>query len=297
MGKLPAYLHYAKDWLTDTNLMLCSKAAKGVWQDILDVMFLNSVRGVACTEDGIPWADEDLARAIGGDISENLTRISELLAKGVARRNANGAIYSRRMVADEKERHDTKLRVQKYRSGNVTSDVTVEKRSSTGSANETGKESAFEVVSKEPETKDIVVLGEVVEKESPPIAGEVFLPEHDKAPDGFDAASLAVGLLGRLDIPVSRGYLSDAATAIELVMKKFGLSVAGAHDWHLLHARAARQRGEKVDRFYFQDGMQRWIGNGKQLSKSEQRRQNSIDEHARTQELLRRKFAKSAGNH
>lgn len=124
MGKRPAYMHYAKDWLTDTNLSLCSKAAKGVWQDVLDVMFLNCVCGVACYADGTAWTDEELARVIGGDITENVTRIRELLDKGVAHRNQRDAIYSRRMVADEKERQSNVDRQQRHRNASVTVNVT-----------------------------------------------------------------------------------------------------------------------------------------------------------------------------
>lgn len=124
MGKRPAYLHYAKDWLTDTNLSLCSKAAKGVWQDVLDVMFLNCVCGVACYADGTAWTDEELAGVIGGDITENVTRIRELLDKGVAHRNQRDAIYSRRMVADEKERQSNVDRQQRHRNASVTANVT-----------------------------------------------------------------------------------------------------------------------------------------------------------------------------
>jgi len=141
MGKLPAYLHWAKDWLTDVDLCRCSKAAKGVWIDVLDTMFLNCIRGVACTEDGKPWSDADLARAIGGDITENVTSIRELLARGVARRNANGAIYSRRMVADEKERQSNKERQQRHRHGESNAPVTVDVTDVSG----TGTVKAFEV--------------------------------------------------------------------------------------------------------------------------------------------------------
>jgi hypothetical protein len=136
MGKLPAYLHYAKDWLTDTNLCRCSKAAKGVWIDILDVMFLNVIRGVACTEDEIAWTDIEIAQAIGGDVIANIESINELLAKGVCRRNKTGAIYSKRMVADEKERTLAKERMRKMRrSANVTTVVTPMLRPCSGTAN------------------------------------------------------------------------------------------------------------------------------------------------------------------
>lgn len=144
MGKLPAYLHYAKDWLTDPNLLRCSKAAKGVWQDILDVMFLNCVRGVACNEDGTPWADHEIARAIGGDLIENVQSINELIAKGVARRNSSGALFSRRMVADEKERTLASVRMRKHRNPSsdiVTANETVKLRPSSGDGKGTGSAS------------------------------------------------------------------------------------------------------------------------------------------------------------
>lgn len=139
MGQLPAYLHYAKDWLTDTNLRLCSKAAKGVWQDCLDIMFLNSVRGVASFGDGTPWTDEELCRAIGGDVGENMNCIQELLVKGVAHRNERGAIFSRRMVRDEQERKNNADRVRRFR-GNGACHAAVTPSVTALSGDGTGKE-------------------------------------------------------------------------------------------------------------------------------------------------------------
>lgn len=74
-----------------------------MWVDILCLMFECEDRGVLATG-GEPWSDEDIAAASGGDISEGLSCISELLRKGVAHRNQAGAIFSKRMVRDEQVR-------------------------------------------------------------------------------------------------------------------------------------------------------------------------------------------------
>ncbi len=49
-------------------------------------------------EDGIPWPDEDVAAAVGGDKVSALACIEELCAKSVAPRDSRGALYSRVMV-------------------------------------------------------------------------------------------------------------------------------------------------------------------------------------------------------
>jgi len=104
MGKLPAFLFYPSDWLRDPELLRCSKAAKGVWIDMLCLMFDCVERGKLISN-GVPWSKEEIAQAIGGDVDENLSAIAELLGKGVARvaRNTE-AIYCSRMVRDEHKR-------------------------------------------------------------------------------------------------------------------------------------------------------------------------------------------------
>lgn len=70
---------------------------------MLCLMFECQDRGVL-SAGGMPWSDEDIAVAIGGDTTANLEWIRELLAKGVAHRNDSGAIFCRRMVRDEQIR-------------------------------------------------------------------------------------------------------------------------------------------------------------------------------------------------
>lgn len=100
--------------MKDPNLRRCSKAARGVWIDMLCLMFECSARGVLSTG-GAPWSDEDIATAVGGDTAEVLTCITELLLKGVAHRNSAGAIFCKRMARDEEQRRQTRDRVNKHR--------------------------------------------------------------------------------------------------------------------------------------------------------------------------------------
>jgi hypothetical protein len=117
MAKLPGFMFYPGDWQKDPSLRRCSKAAKGVWMDMLCLLFECPDRGVFVDAGGRPWGDEEIAAAIGGDIASNLECIAELLAKGVAQRNARGAIFSRRLVRDEQERQAAKERKRRQRSG------------------------------------------------------------------------------------------------------------------------------------------------------------------------------------
>lgn len=115
MSKLPAFFFYPKDWLCDVQLRMCSQAARGVWIDLLCVMFNASNRGVLDNPDGTPWSDEEICGAIAGGTGANLKFLAELLEKGVASRNSRGAVFSRRMVRDEQERQADRKRMNRFR--------------------------------------------------------------------------------------------------------------------------------------------------------------------------------------
>ncbi|HXC61949.1 MAG TPA: hypothetical protein VNV63_04690, partial [Nitrospiria bacterium] len=120
MGKLPAFMFYPGDWQKDPCLRRCSKAAKGVWMDMLCLLFECPVRGVFVDASGKPWSDEEIAEAIGGDIGANMGHIAELVSKGVAQRDTRGAIFSRRMVRDEQNRRSATERKRKERSSHTS---------------------------------------------------------------------------------------------------------------------------------------------------------------------------------
>lgn len=91
---------------------------------------------------------------------------------------------------------------------------------------------------------------------------EVFHVEHDNAPEGFGASALAVGLLGKIGMPNSVGNIKAAASAIETAARELEVSHAKGCDWLLSRARDAQERGEQVNRFWFEDGMQKWESEG-----------------------------------
>jgi hypothetical protein len=131
MGKLPAFLFYPKDWLTDFALQSCSLEARAIWINMLCIMFGAPNRGVLAFADGTPWTDQKIAEAVGGDVARNMELIAELLSNGVAHRNSRGAIFCRRMVRDEEERKQSRKRMRNQRAANrsqeATNDETVKK--------------------------------------------------------------------------------------------------------------------------------------------------------------------------
>ena len=121
-NRLPAFQLYPGDWLKDPALRRCSKAARGALIDILCVAHECDFRG-ALFGGGTAWKQEEIADAIGGDRSENLSLISALLSSGPLKVWSKvsledlgtsrpdlvpdfpeGTIYNRRMVKDEIKR-------------------------------------------------------------------------------------------------------------------------------------------------------------------------------------------------
>ena len=104
MGKNPAFQFYPADWLRDPALRSVSLAARGLWADMLCIMWDCPERGVLAVG-GSPISAKTLASMVGfrTDFVEKLTR--ELDLSGVfSRRESDGAIYSRRMYREELQR-------------------------------------------------------------------------------------------------------------------------------------------------------------------------------------------------
>ncbi len=108
--KLPSMQMYPGDWLKDAGLRLCSPAARGVWIDMLMLMFECPQRGVFRMKNQkmgghlSPVSLSEILNTVPGALPKH---IDELLRKGVARiARKDGAIYSKRLVRDEhKRRH------------------------------------------------------------------------------------------------------------------------------------------------------------------------------------------------
>jgi hypothetical protein len=101
--KRPSFQFYPGDWRKDPELSRATKAEKGLLVDLMCLMWECEERGIMATS-GKSWSDDDISFAAGGDRSENLLLLNELLRKGILRRNQSGSIFSKRMVHDEHKR-------------------------------------------------------------------------------------------------------------------------------------------------------------------------------------------------
>lgn len=121
--------------MKDPNVRRCSPAARGVWMDMLCLAFECEDRGVLASG-GQPWTDAEISAAVTGPTDVVLSCISELLSKGVCGRNKSGAIFSKRMVRDEKERTIWRQRQKKHRDTKEVchADVTLSSRPSSSSS-------------------------------------------------------------------------------------------------------------------------------------------------------------------
>src|SRR5260370_4908244 len=111
--KRPSFQFYPGDWLQDTALRACCLGARGLWADMLCYMHQGTPYGhltlPAVSEDGgkdilRPILTPVLARMVGGTSEDVEQLLAELEHAGVFSRTAEGVVFSRRMVQDEKLR-------------------------------------------------------------------------------------------------------------------------------------------------------------------------------------------------
>lgn len=87
------------DWRSDPGLRACSYAARGLWMDLLCIAAEADPKGFVLVA-GRACDAKVIARMTGGLMDEVEALLTELEEHGVFSRNEAGAIYSRRMVAD-----------------------------------------------------------------------------------------------------------------------------------------------------------------------------------------------------
>jgi hypothetical protein len=100
----PSFQFYPADWLAETGLRMCSLGARGLWMECLCIAFNSPERGVLRKQNASSVESKDLARMVGASEDEIEALLLELEAAGVFSRAPDGAIYSRRMIRDEKFR-------------------------------------------------------------------------------------------------------------------------------------------------------------------------------------------------
>lgn len=102
MGKMPAMQFYPADWRKDLAVQSLGYHDRGVWFEMLCLMHESSERGVLLLN-GAPMPEEVLARVLHLDNHTFNQTLTTLLTYGVAKRRASdSAIFSKRMVDDEK---------------------------------------------------------------------------------------------------------------------------------------------------------------------------------------------------
>jgi len=100
--KLPAFQFYPADWRKDSGVQALNRHDRSVWFDMLCIMHESEERGVLMLA-GRPMPEEALASILNLDKQILTTTLTTLLTYGVARRREeDGAIFSKRMVEDEK---------------------------------------------------------------------------------------------------------------------------------------------------------------------------------------------------
>jgi hypothetical protein len=102
--KRPAFQFYPGDWRKDVELRACSLAARGLWIDLMCVAHDCEPYGHLMLN-GKPMTMQQMAGQIGVPAAQVKKLLDELIESGVARTTDQGAIYSKRMVADERIRN------------------------------------------------------------------------------------------------------------------------------------------------------------------------------------------------
>ena len=106
MSGTKASTFFWSDWRSDTNLQLCSYAAKGLWMDMLGIMADNG--GYLRINDR-NLDPADIVKLFGGTVADVEILIAELERNGVFSRDRRWSIFCRRQVRGEKNRRNGRL--------------------------------------------------------------------------------------------------------------------------------------------------------------------------------------------
>jgi T5orf172 domain len=101
--KRPSFQFYPGDWLRATELRACSVGARGLWVDMICYMHEGTPYGHLKVNNKM-ITPENLGRMVGANPEEVNGWLDELAQAGVFSRDAEGCVYSRRMVRDEATR-------------------------------------------------------------------------------------------------------------------------------------------------------------------------------------------------
>ena len=102
--KRPAFQFYPADWRKDPALSACSLSARGLWIELMCIAHESDLYGHLSINERA-MTPQQIARMVGDSPATVAKLLDELERAGVFSRNADGVIYSRRMVKDERLRN------------------------------------------------------------------------------------------------------------------------------------------------------------------------------------------------
>lgn len=95
----PSFQFYPKDWMAEPGLRLCSLAARGLWIEMLCIMFFANPRGLLITNNN-KVSVEEIAKLVRSDNKTVTNLLAELERNNIFSRLPDGTIYSRRMYKE-----------------------------------------------------------------------------------------------------------------------------------------------------------------------------------------------------
>ena len=96
----PSFQFYPSDWGDDNALQLCSLAARGLWIEMINLMFNAPQRGHLLKANGKQMESKELALLVHANKEEVDQLLTELKSEGVYSTLEDGTIYSRRMYRE-----------------------------------------------------------------------------------------------------------------------------------------------------------------------------------------------------
>lgn len=96
-SKKESFAFYPADWMSDSRLRLCSAGARGLWIDILCLMYLSSERGYLIIEDTI-LDEQMIQKTLGCDAKEFDDYFTELIRYNIIKKDDKNRYFCKTMV-------------------------------------------------------------------------------------------------------------------------------------------------------------------------------------------------------
>ncbi len=144
MAKLPSMQFYPGDWRKDPGVQALDYESRGIWFEILLLMFESKERGRLLLN-GQPMPVDALSRFLGLDNQKAIKTLTKLVEYGVISKDEKGVFYSRRMIRDEE------IRAIRKQSGSLGGNPSLVNQNST-----TG-DKQIQTPSKEEEKEELVL--------------------------------------------------------------------------------------------------------------------------------------------